>query len=87
MNTKPIPIIITLIAALVSCVASIIQHVSFTIFTTRLLWVVIIFGVMGSIIKVVLDKSLNVMEEETDEENEENEESELEDVISENTEE
>lgn len=84
MNTKPIPIIITLIAALVSCVASIIQHVSFTVFTTRLLWAVIIFGVMGSIVKVVLDKSLNVMEEETDEENEE---SELEDVVSEDTEE
>lgn len=84
MNTKPIPIIITLIAALVSCVASIIQHVSFTIFTTRLLWVVIIFGVMGIIVKVILDKSLNVMEEETDEENEE---SELEDVVSEDTEE
>lgn len=84
MNTKPIPIIITLIAALVSCVASIIQHVSFTIFTTRLLWVVIIFGVIGSIVKAILDKSLNVMEEETDEENEE---SELEDVVSEDTEE
>lgn len=84
MNTKPIPIIITLIAALVSCVASIIQHVSFTIFTTRLLGAVIIFGVIGSIVKVILDKSLNVMEEETDEENEE---SELEDVISEDTEE
>lgn len=84
MNTKPIPIIITLIAALVSCVASIIQHVSFTVFTTRLLWAVIIFGVIGSIVKVILDKSLNVMEEETDEENEE---SEVEDVISEDTEE
>lgn len=84
MNTKPIPIIITLIAALVSCVASIIQHVSFTIFTTRLLCAVIIFGVIGSIVKVILDKSLNVMEEETDEENEE---SEVEDVISEDTEE
>lgn len=84
MNTKPIPIIITLIAALVSCVASIIQHVSFTIFTTRLLCAVIIFGVIGSIVKVILDKSLNVMEEETDEENEE---SELEDVVSEDTEE
>lgn len=84
MNTKPIPIIITLIAALVSCVASIIQHVSFTIFTTRLLWAVIIFGVIGSIVKVILDKSLNVMEEETDKENEE---SELEDVVSEDTEE
>jgi hypothetical protein len=84
MNTKPIPIIITLIAALVSCVASIIQNVSFTIFTTRLLWAVIIFGVIGSIVKVILDKSLNVMEEETDEENEE---SELEDVVSEDTEE
>ncbi|MBR1572755.1 MAG: hypothetical protein IJ655_08425 [Lachnospiraceae bacterium] len=85
MNTKPIPIIITLIAALVSCVASILQHVSFTVFTTRLLCAVIIFGVMGSIVKVVLDKSINVMEEE--EGDDENEESELEDVISEDTEE
>ncbi len=84
MNTKRIPINITLNTALVSCVASIIQHVSFTIFTTRLLCAVIIFGVIGIIVKVILDKSLNVMEEETDEENEE---SEVEDVISEDTEE
>ena len=37
MNTKPIPIIITLAAAFLSCVESIFQRVDFSVFVTRLL--------------------------------------------------
>ena len=55
MNTKPIPIIITLAAAFISCVISIIQRVELSVFVSRLLIVVIIFLFMGTVIKMILD--------------------------------
>lgn len=62
MNTKPIPIIITLSAAFISCVVSIIQHVEFSVFVTRLLIVVLVFIIMGTIIKILLDYSFKTLE-------------------------
>jgi hypothetical protein len=62
MNTKPIPIIITLAAAFISCIMSIVQKVDFSIFVTRLTVVVLIFMTLGTIIKMVLDYSFKVME-------------------------
>lgn len=74
MNTKPIPIIITLIAAFISCIASVIQRVSFDIFTKRLLLAVICFAIIGIIVRVVIERSFKTMEEENDQEKEETEE-------------
>ena len=37
VNTKPVPIVITLAAAFISCVVSILQNVDFSIFVARLL--------------------------------------------------
>ncbi len=62
MNTKPIPIIITLAAAFISCVMSIFQRVDFSVFVLRLLVVVIIFLFMGTIIKIILDYSFRTLE-------------------------
>ncbi|MCR4830664.1 MAG: hypothetical protein K5883_04345 [Pseudobutyrivibrio sp.] len=62
MNTKPVPIIITLTAAFISCVVSIIQHVEFSVFVTRLLVVVLVFIIMGTIIKIILDYSFKTLE-------------------------
>ena len=62
MNTKPVPVIITLSAALLSCVVSIIQRVEFSVFVSRLLVVVLIFLVMGTIIKMILDYSFKTLE-------------------------
>ena len=62
MNTKPIPVIITLAAALLSCVISIVQHVEFSVFVTRLLIVVLIFITMGTIVKMILDYSFKTLE-------------------------
>jgi hypothetical protein len=62
MNTKPIPIIITLVAALISCVISIMQHADFSVFVTRLLVVVLIFLFMGTVIKIILDYSFRTLE-------------------------
>ena len=55
MKTKPIPIIITLAAALLSCVISIVEHVEFSVFVSRLLVVVLVFLTMGTIIKMILE--------------------------------
>ena len=62
MKTKPIPIIITLAAAFISCVISIIQRVDFSIFVGRLFVVVLVFLGMGTIIKMVLDYSFRTLE-------------------------
>lgn len=69
MNTKPIPIIVTLAAAGISCVISVLQHVDFAIYTKRLLAAVVIFSIIGVIAKKVLDKAFPVMDEENTEEN------------------
>lgn len=81
-NAKPIPIMITLLAAGISCVASIIQDVPFSVFTMRLLGVVLLFGTLGIVLRVVIERSFKVMEEEPEDEVEEEpeEESELEDI-------
>lgn len=71
MNTKPIPIIITLLAAGITCLVSAIQRVPFAIYTKRLFVTVVCFALIGTVIKVILDRSFPVMEE--DQEEDENE--------------
>ncbi len=61
-NTKPVPVIITLAAAFISCVISIVQKVDFSTFVSRLLIVVVIFLVMGTIIKMILDYAFKTLE-------------------------
>ena len=62
INTKPVPIIITLAAAFISCVISIAQKVEFSEFVKRLAIVVAIFLVMGTIIKMILDYAFKTLE-------------------------
>lgn len=64
-NTKPVPAIITLGAAFVSCIISIFDNVGLGVFVERLLIVVVIFLIMGSIIKMFLDYSFKSMDEPT----------------------
>ena len=65
MNTKPIPIIITLAAAFISCVMSIFQRVDFSVFVYRLFMVVLIFLTMGTIIKMIIDYAFKELEPPT----------------------
>ncbi len=62
INTKPVPIIITLAAAFISCVVSIFQRVDFSIFVRRLFIVVLVFMFMGTVIKIILDYSFRTLE-------------------------
>lgn len=90
MKTKSIPIIIVLIAAAISCFASVIQGVPFDIFTKRLFWTVIIFSVIGVIVSVVMRRGFQTMESEgenVDEDAESAEETELENISAEEQEE
>ncbi|SDB10985.1 hypothetical protein SAMN02910298_00543 [Pseudobutyrivibrio sp. YE44] len=86
MNTKPIPIIITLAAAFISCVMSIVQDVDFSVFVGRLVVVVLIFMFLGTVIKLILDYAFRTLEpvsidgEPSEEDAMEDEEGNLEDV-------
>ncbi len=54
MNTKSIPIIITLSAAGISCVISILEGVDFPTFLVRLLLTVLFFYIIGIIVGIIL---------------------------------
>ena len=90
MKTKLIPIMIVLVATAISCFASVIQRVSFDIFTKRLFWTVVIFAVIGVIVSVVIQRGFQTMEpedENSDEGAENPEEAELENISAEEQEE
>lgn len=71
-NTQTIPLIITLTAALISCIMSILQGVEFSLFVVRLLLSVLIFGAVGIAVRVVLDRYFfNPSKKEEDEEEKE----------------
>lgn len=57
MKTKQIPVIIMLLAGLVTCMDSIIQRAPLSAFVTRMWVVLILFYILGIIVKVVLDKN------------------------------
>ena len=56
MKTKPIPAIVMLTGGFVACVLVILNHMETTAFMKMLLLVLFIFYILGSIIKIVLDK-------------------------------
>lgn len=64
MKTNYLPAIIMLCAGFVDCLMAIKNHLSLQEFTIELLSVLVIFYVVGIIIKIVLDRSFQVMEEE-----------------------
>ena len=65
MNTKPIPIMITLLASGISCILSLLQEVSFKTFVIRFALTALIFYFLGSVIRVLLDKAFKIDIEET----------------------
>lgn len=78
-NTRPIPILITLAAAGISCLTSILKGLSFADFVWHLLITVIIFGILGCLVRVFLDMGFKIdkkEEEKKEEDAEADEESE-----------
>lgn len=80
MKTKSIPVIIVLIAAAISCFASVIQGVSFDVFTKRLFWTVIIFTVIGVVVSILMNRGFQTMVEDAREDAQEIEEENIEDI-------
>lgn len=75
MKTKPIPAIIMLTAGLVACITGIVKHIEVLQFMKMLLIVLILFYILGCVVKEVLDRNFKEMsEEETTEGAEETEE-------------
>lgn len=68
MNTKSIPAIIMLLAGFIACIAGMQAHMEVAGFMKMLLIVLIIFYILGCIVKMILDKNFpEVQEEETTE--------------------
>lgn len=70
-NTRPVPILITLAAAGISCVISILQGASLREYVIRLLLTVIIFGIFGSLVRVCLDMGFRADQKEEEKKAEE----------------
>lgn len=65
MKTKPIPAIVMLVAGLVACIAGMAAHMETGRFVKMLLVVLIVFYIIGGIVKLLIDKNFKDMEEET----------------------
>ena len=70
MKTKHIPALVTLLAGAVAALLMWLWKVDFFTFTRNLLIVLIIFYILGIVIKVILDHNFKDMEEEAKEEGE-----------------
>lgn len=67
MNTKAIPVIIMLIGGCVSCAASLIRGVSMHSMLFALIITLIIFYILGHIIRIVINKFFgNILNPETE---------------------
>ena len=67
MKTKPIPAIVMLSAGFVTCIIAIYTHMELIDFTKSLLLVLIVFYILGGIVKIILDKNFAQMKEEEEE--------------------
>lgn len=83
MKTKQIPVLITLIAGLITCIISFVNQVSMDRFVKTLCLVVVVFFILGSVVSFILAKNfpleeneLNEAETETDQEHPEEQEQE-----------
>lgn len=71
MQTKHVPALVTLLAGAVAALLMLIWHVEFFPFTRNLLIVLIVFYILGQIIRLILDRNFPMMTEEENVEGEE----------------
>lgn len=83
MKTKHIPVMIALAAGLITCFISFFNHVGIEKFVGTLCLVVVIFLIIGLVVKVVLDKNFPLETEEEEQGNEQEEAADGEDKDSE----
>lgn len=63
MNTKPIPAIVMLIASIITCIVAIITHIETVTFLKILIWVIIIFYIIGIIVKKIFDYNIKIVDD------------------------
>lgn len=63
MKTNGIPAIVMLLAGFVDCLIAIRTHMTLGNFTRQLFLVLLIFYVIGCIVKLILDRNMKAMEE------------------------
>lgn len=80
MKQKPLAIIMTLCACLISCIVSIIQGVGFGVFVKRFAVTALVFLLLGFIIQIFLNMGFKVEQEETEAQEEEQQENSDEDA-------
>ena len=71
MKTKHVPALVMLLAGAVASLLMLIWKVDFFHFTRNLLIILIVFYILGSIIRVILDRNFKDMDEESPEGEEE----------------
>ena len=76
MKTKHVPALVMLLAGAVASLLMLIWKVDFFHFTRNLLIILIVFYILGLIVRAVLDRNFKDMEEETQEGEEEGEDGE-----------
>lgn len=64
MKTKSIPAIIMLLAGFIACVAGMYAHMEVADFMKMLLIVLILFYILGCVVKIIIDKNFKEMQDE-----------------------
>lgn len=73
MKTKSVPAIIMLSAGFIACIAGMSAHMEVADFMKMLLIVLILFYVLGCVVKIIIEKNFNEMLDEETTEGEETE--------------
>ena len=74
MKTKSIPVILMLIAGAMACILGFVYQYETTHFFAMVLTVLIIFYILGCIVKIIIDKNFPVESDQKEGEAEESEE-------------
>lgn len=74
MKTKAVPAVIMLSAGFIACIAGMGAHMEVADFMKMLLGVLILFYILGCIVKVILDKNFKEMQDEETTDGEESQE-------------
>lgn len=86
MKTKSVPALIMLLAGAIACIAGIASHLDVAGFVKMLLIVLIVFYLLGCIVKMILDSNFKTEEKETTDGEAESELGETEENAEENSE-
>lgn len=71
MKTKSIPVILMLIAGALACILGFVYRYETTQFFTMVLTVLVIFYMLGCIVKIIIDKNFSVESTKESEQSEE----------------